>query len=267
MNLLPTRAPPVAVRVPQGSPNRLAPSGRLEVLWATHLDEVRQAQQLRHAVFADELGARLATPLPGHDIDRFDDFCEHLLVRDAASQQIIGTYRLLTPAQAQRAGGSYCDQEFDLAPLRHLRPRMVELGRSCVHAQYRHGGVILALWSALAEFTLRNRLDAMIGCASIPMLYNGVRSGQAAAGIWQQVRQRHLAPAPLRVQPRLALPVDALDAATDVEPPALIKGYLRLGARVLGAPAWDPDFNTADLPMLMRMDALPARYRRGTAHG
>lgn len=239
-----------------------APSGGIEVQWARHLDEVRQAQRLRYSVFAGEMGARLNTPLAGHDIDLFDDYCEHLLVRDAASGQVVGTYRVLTPVQAKRVGSTYSDTEFDLVRLRSVRSRMVELGRSCVHPDHRHGGVIMALWGALAEFMVRNQLDTMIGCASIPMLHNGVVSGDIAASIWAQLRQTHLAPIELQVFPRLPLPVDELDTSLQVEPPALIKGYLRLGARILGAPAWDPDFNTADLPMMMRIADLPARYRK-----
>ena len=236
--------------------------GKIQVGWARHQDEVRQAQRLRYQVFATEMGATLSCALPGHDIDLFDDFCEHLLVRDETSQEVIGTYRVLTPAQAKRAGSTYSDTEFDLTRLRFLRPRMVELGRSCVHADHRHGGVILALWGALAEFMARNQLDTMIGCASIPMQHQGASMGQAAASIWRQVSQTHLASIEYRVTPRLPLPVDRLDGSLDVEPPALIKGYLRLGAKVLGAPAWDPDFNSADLPMMMRIADLPARYRK-----
>ncbi|OGB82945.1 MAG: ornithine-acyl-ACP acyltransferase, partial [Burkholderiales bacterium RIFOXYD2_FULL_59_8] len=215
-----------------------------------------------YRVFADEMGARLSTTLPGHDVDLFDNYCEHLLVRDTASQEVVGTYRVLTPAQAKRVGGTYSDTEFDLVRLRALRERMVELGRSCVHPDHRHGGVIMALWGALAEFMVRNQLDTMIGCASIPMLHNGVVGGDVAASIWQQLKSTHLAPIEFHVRPRLALPVEQLDSSLAVEPPALIKGYLRLGAKVLGAPAWDPDFNTADLPMLMRIGDLPARYRK-----
>ncbi|WP_028605438.1 GNAT family N-acetyltransferase [Ottowia thiooxydans] len=234
----------------------------IQVAWARHQDEVRQAQRLRYDVFAGEMGARLTTTLAGHDIDLFDDFCEHLLVRSEATQEVIGTYRVLTPVQARRVGSTYSDTEFDLTRLRTLRPRMVELGRSCVHPDHRHGGVIMALWGALAEFMVRNQLDTMIGCASIPMLHGGAVSGDVAASIWRQVSSTHMAPIEWHVRPRLALPVERLDGSLQVEPPALIRGYLRLGAKVLGPPAWDPDFNTADLPMLMRIADLPARYRK-----
>lgn len=236
--------------------------GGLVVSWAKHADEIRQAQRLRFKVFADEMGARLDTALPGYDIDLFDNYCEHLLVRDEVTQEVVGTYRLLTPVQAKRVGSTYSDLEFDLTRLRGLRDRMVELGRSCVHPDYRHGGVIMALWGALAEFMVRNKLDTMIGCASIPMLHSGIVSGDVAASIWHQLKQTHMAPIEHHVRPRLPLPVEQLDSHLKVEPPALIKGYLRLGAKILGAPAWDPDFNTADLPMMMRINDLPSRYRK-----
>lgn len=256
--------------LPRGSlhpaPAEAASPGGLHVAWARHLDEVREAQRLRHLVFVEEMGARLPATVAGHDIDLFDDYCEHLLVRDAATADVIGTYRVLTPVQARRVGCFYSDTEFDLTRLRALRGQMVELGRSCVHPAHRHGGVIMALWGALADFMVRNRLETMIGCASIPMRYDGPHGmaggGHAAASIWRQVRERHLAPVEYHVRPRVPLPVEALDDGSVVEPPALVKGYLRLGARVLGPPAWDPDFNTADLPMMMRLADMPARYRR-----
>lgn len=254
-------AQPLPAARPQTMPAP-ASAPALTVHWARHQDEVRAAQRLRYEVFVGEMGARLSTPIAGHDVDLFDDFCEHLLVREESTRQVIGTYRVLTPAQARRVGGTYSDTEFDLTRLRSLRERMVELGRSCVHAEHRQGGVILALWGALAGFMHRNKLDTMIGCASIPMCHMGVAGGEAAASIWRQLSATHLAPIQYQVQPRLPLPVDRLDGTLDVDPPALIKGYLRLGAKVLGAPAWDPDFNSADLPMLMRIDDLPPRYRR-----
>jgi putative hemolysin len=238
---------------------------RYHVVWARDQEEVRQAQQLRHLVFVQEMGARLTVPCgtpEGHDADMFDPHCEHLLVRAVTgggqSDEVIGTYRVLTPEAARRAGGIYSDTEFDLTRLRPLRSRMVELGRSCVHPQWRSGGAIMALWGALTEFMVRNDLDTMVGCASVSMR----DGGHMAASLWQRLRETHLAPIEWQVHPRLPLPVDELRQDLPVEVPALIKGYLRCGANVLGAPAWDPDFNTADLPMMMRMHDLPARYRR-----
>lgn len=251
-------------------PGHFAPAlsapGGLEVSWARHQSEVREAQRLRFDVFATEMGARLPNSVPGHDVDVFDDFCEHLLVRDTASRKVIGTYRLLTPAQAKRVGSTHTDTAFDLTRLRSVRERMVELGRSCVHPDHRRGGVTKALWGGLAGFMERNQLDTLIGCASIPMQLAGphgvVGGGHAAASIWRQVREKHLAPIDFHVRPRLPLPVDRLDGSLAVQPPALIEACLRLGAKVMGPPAWNPDFNTADLPLLLRLSHLPAHHRK-----
>ena len=239
-----------------------APHKGIAVSWARTSDEVRQAQRLRFNVFAGEMGARLDTTSPGHDVDIFDDYCEHLLVRDLATREVVGTYRVLTPAQAKRVGSTYSDTEFDLVRLRGVRDQMVELGRSCVHPAYRNGGVIMTLWGALGEFMVRNNYETVIGCASIPMLHNGLVSGDFAASIWEKLRQTHLAPVEYHVRPRMPLPLDQSNSGLDVEIPALIKGYLRTGAKVLGPPAWDPEFNTADLPMIMHFKGLPTRYRK-----
>jgi len=249
-----------AVRAPR---SHLPPT--LQAVWARHLDDVRAAQRLRYQVFVDEMGAQ-PTPLAGapagHDVDLFDEFCEHLIVRSAPGTheagQVVGTYRVLTPSAARRAGSFYSDTEFDLTRLRPLRDRMVELGRSCVHPDHRSGAVILALWGALAQFMEHNAMETVIGCASISMR----DGGHCAASLWASLRETHLAPVEWQVRPRVALPVDDLDQSLDVEPPALIKGYLRMGAKALGAPGWDPEFNTADLPMLTRVADIPARYQR-----
>src|ERR1700758_3889058 len=142
----------------------------LQVMWARHLDDVRAAQRLRHQVFIEEMGAR-PTPVigapAGHDIDLFDEFCEHLIVRPVPGNdepgEVVGTYRVLTPSAARRAGSFYSDTEFDLTRLRPLRERMVELGRSCVHADHRSGAVILALWGALAQFVEDNAMETVVG--------------------------------------------------------------------------------------------------------
>jgi putative hemolysin len=236
----------------------------LRARWARHAEDVEAAQALRHRVFCDEMGAVLRPPPgtpAGLDADEFDHFCEHLIVTASsadAGERVVGTYRVLTPDAARMVGRLYADDEFDLSALAPLRPRMAELGRSCVDPQWRTGSVILMLWGQLVSFMTRNDLDLMIGCASVPMR----DGGHLAASLWNRLRARHLAPAPWQVAPRLALPVEQLRGDLEVEPPPLIKGYLACGARLLGAPAWDADFGTADLPMMLDLKDLPGAYRR-----
>lgn len=242
------------------------PSFRLKASWADDILDVREAQRLRHRVFAGEMGARLAishgTPA-GHDADRFDDHCAHLLVRAVStvdgSAPVVGTYRVLTPEAARRAGGFYSETEFDLGPLASLRPRMAELGRSCIDPVWRTGGTILVLWSALGEFMVRHGLDVAFGCASVPLAGDG-REG--IASLWRRLSALHLAPAERRVSPFCPLPLDGVRDDVEVITPPLIKGYLRCGAELLGPPAWDADFHCADLPMLMALGGLPQRHRR-----
>lgn len=248
----------------QARPHAPADATSLQARWARHAYEVEAAQTLRHRVFAGEMGAVLRVPPgtpAGLDADAFDPHCEHLIVSARAAdgaEQVVGTYRVLTPDAARRTGGLYTDSEFDLCRLHPLRPRMAELGRSCVDPQWRTGGVILMLWAQLIAFMARNRLDLMIGCASVPMR----DGGHMAASLWRRLSSQHLAPPQLRVAPRLPLPVEQLRDDLEVEPPPLIKGYVACGAKLLGAPAWDPDFGTADLPMMLDIADLPASYRR-----
>lgn len=264
-------AEPVGIALPAAAhsvarqAHLLPPPAALVARWATSEADVRSAQRLRHRVFVDEMGARLSPPSgtpAGLDIDVFDPYCEHLLVEavDAHGEagDVVGTYRVLTPAAARRAGGLYTETEFDLTRLRALRPRMLELGRSCVDPQWRHRGVVLRLWTELAAFMASSGLETMIGCASI-----GMRDGgHSAASLWHRLAALHLAPIEYRVRPRLPLPLAHLRTDLSAPTPALIHGYLRCGARILGEPAWDPDFGTADMAMFARLEDLPARWRR-----
>ena len=252
-------------------------NGALEVNWATCEEDVRAAQRLRHEVFAKEMGARL-NPVgvaQGLDVDRFDAFCDHLLVREGRDEddqpgRLVGTYRVLTPTAARRAGGFYIDSEFDLAPVGHLRAHAAELGRACVHSAWRSGGVIMVLWRALGSYMLARQLDTMIGCASIGLGDDGCLANK----VWQRLQHTHMVAAPWQVRPRIALPLrddgpfdGSLLATADqarflADTPALLKGYLRCGARLMGPPALDASFNTADLPIMLRMDELTPRYRK-----
>jgi putative hemolysin len=230
----------------------------LGVGWATTWPEVREAQRLRYRVFGEEMGAKVPGRRHGLDADEFDAYCDHLLVREPDDGAVVGTYRVLPPRQFDAAGGLYAEAEFDLAPLAALRPALAEVGRACVDARYRSGGVIMMMWSALADYMTVNRLAAMIGCCSLP-LRDG---GYGAAALWRELMESHLAEPSLRVRPRLPYPVELMSGAIAPPAPPLLKGYLRLGARLLGPPAWDPDFNCADLPLLLRSADIQPRYRR-----
>ena len=230
---------------------------RLIVSLARSQSEILDAQRLRYRVFAGEMGANLPTRTPGVDHDIYDPYCDHLLVRDAQSGEAVGTYRILSPDNARQIG-YYAENEFDLTRLQHLRPRLVEIGRSCVHPDYRTGATITLLWSGLAQYMLEGGHDYLMGCASISM----ADGGHAAASLYNRLAADHLGPPEYRVFPRCPLPLAALQQDRPAETPSLIKGYLRAGAWICGQPAWDPDFNTADLPILMPMAKVAGRYAK-----
>ncbi len=238
--------------------NTAAAAHRYEVSFARTLREIRDAQRLRYAVFSGEMGARLIGPEPGVDEDRFDAFCKHLIVRDTRSGEAVGTYRILTPLAARAAGGYYSDQEFDLSRLAHIAPRTVEVGRSCIHPDYRAGTVISLLWSALTQYVVAHSYEYFIGCASISIM----DGGYAASRIYREVAARHLAPPKYRVVPRCPLPIKELHSDARSELPPIVKGYLRIGGYVCGEPAWDPDFHSADLFVLVSMARFNPRYLR-----
>lgn len=230
---------------------------KLHVTLAQSASEILAAQKLRWRVFAEELGAVLPSRTPGIDQDFYDAYCEHLIVRDEANGRIVGTYRILSPEAARRVGSYYSENEFDLTRFAHLRPRMVEVGRSCIDADYRTGATIALLWAGLARYMREHGHEYLIGCASISMR----DGGHNAVGIYQALAG-HLAPPEYRVFPRHPLPLERIAALPNPEVPPLIKGYLRAGAWICGEPAWDPDFNTADLLILMPMSRVDARYSR-----
>lgn len=221
-------------------------------------EEVREAQRLRYKVFVEELGAHVKTRLPGHDIDHFDPFCEHLIVRESHADRIVGTYRILSPDAARRVGSYYSESEFYINRLQNLRSRMVEVGRSCIHPDHRSGAVITLLWAGLADYMVSNNYEYLMGCASIGM----ADGGHNAANLFAQLDPAHMAPAEYRSFPLHGLPFERLANGQPVLVPPLIKGYLRVGAWVCSEPAWDPDFNTADLLLLLPMSRMNPRYMR-----
>ncbi|MET9130517.1 GNAT family N-acetyltransferase [Streptomyces antibioticus] len=238
-------------------PHSTAPV-RYTVTLARDEDDVRAAQRLRHEVFAGELGALLTSPRPGLDVDPFDAHCDHLLVRDTGTGQVVGTYRLLPPERAAVAGRLYAESEFDLTRLDAIRPDLVEVGRSCVHPDHRDGAVIGLIWAGIARYMVDRGHEWLAGCCSIPL----TDGGALAAGTWDRVRARHLAPEEHRVRPLRPWVPAVPPPAGRTELPALLRGYVRLGARVCGEPAHDPDFGVADLYVLLSMRRVDPRYLR-----
>ncbi|MFF4345976.1 GNAT family N-acetyltransferase [Streptomyces sp. NPDC001530] len=239
-------------------PQPAAPT-RYTVSLARDEADVRAAQRLRHDVFAGEMGALLSTPQPGLDIDAFDAYCDHLLVRDTVTGQVVGTYRLLPPERAPIAGRLYSESEFDLGPLAGIRSGLVEVGRSCVHPDHRDGAVIGLIWAGIARYMVDGGHEWLAGCCSIPL----ADGGALAAGTWDRVQAKHLAPEEYLVRPLLPWEPPAGAAPQGgTELPPLLRGYLRLGAWVCGQPAHDPDFGVADLYVLLSMRRVNPRYLR-----
>lgn len=235
-----------------------APRPRLITSIAASPEELREAQRLRYRVFIEGMDlAALARP-DGLDCDEFDEHCDHLLVRDAITQEVVGTYRVLAPAGARRLGRLYSEGEFDMGRLNPLRSRIIEAGRACIHPSYRGGSVIMLLWAALAEYMHRHGCDYLAGCASISL----ADGGHNAVAVFRELRETRMGPAEYRVTPHLPFPHSRIEPAASAILPPLLKGYMRSGAWVCGDPAWDPDFDSADLFLLMPLANLDSRYAK-----
>ena len=231
---------------------------RLETRIARDGPLVRQAQELRYRVFSEEMGARLGADEARLDTDEYDVYCEHLVVRDVDRRVVVGTYRILPPDAARKVGGYYAEVLFDMTQLDVLRERMVEVGRACVHPEYRSGIVMLHLWSRLARYLVDNGHDYVMGSASIPL----ADGGHTAASIYRSASSRQMSPVDLRVVPRHRLALESLHDALTPTPPALLKGYLNLGAWICGEPAIDAHYGCADLPVLLPLARMRDRYAR-----
>jgi putative hemolysin len=235
-----------------------ATSGKLVLSMASTPEELREVQRLRYKVFIETMGLSSLVREDGLDSDEFDEHCDHLIVRDSNTLKVVGTYRLLSATRARKIGRVYSEGEFDLGRLNNLRGRMVEAGRACIHPDYRGGSVIMLLWSGLAEYMRRENCDYLVGCASISL----ADGGHNAVAVFQSLAAQHLAPSEYRVTPHLPFPYSKLEAAQKPQIPPLLKGYLRSGAWICGDPAWDPDFESADLFLLLPLANLDARYAK-----
>lgn len=257
-----------SVLIASDPPTLSSDTPRYTLLLSTDPALIEAAQRLRHDVFTSEPGFALAGAADGRDADRFDEHCDHLLVMEENSAELVGCYRMLPPPGAIAAGGLYTATEFDVRGLDELRPSLVEMGRAVVREDHRNGGVVLLMWAGILAYLDRCGYDYVTGCVSVPVEGPaGEAAGSQIRGVRDFVRRRHAAPEQYTVHPYRPVRIDG-KSLDDIEPPArigvppLMRGYLRLGAQVCGEPAHDPDFGVGDFPALLDKRKADTRYLR-----
>ncbi|MBM7278414.1 GNAT family N-acetyltransferase [Gordonia rubripertincta] len=244
----------------------LLTAGPVRVLVSDDSADILAAQRLRFRVFADEPGFsdRIGDATTGCDVDRFDEFCEHLIVRHD-DHGVIGCARLLAPPRAIAAGGWYSSTEFDLRQLGDIFSETVELGRACVLGGHRDGSVTALMWAALLQYMDLAGYRYLMGCVSVPLHSpEEWMPGSVLRAVRDRLRDdysdpvRRVAPlTPPRIGGRL---LDDITPSDTIGMPPLMRGYLRMGARICGEPAVDDVFDVADFLTLLDREGANRRY-------
>lgn len=236
----------------------LAATSLFRVGMAQTLEDVIECQRLRYLVFNCELGEGLDSSVrTGLDRDRFDFICDHLMVRDAATGKLAGTYRMQSGYRAKGNLGYYGEEFFDFSPFEKMRGEVLELGRACVHGEYRNTNVLHMLWKGIVRYARSCGARYLIGCSSLSS-----QDENAGFALYEALREKYLAEPSLRTLPlegRCCKPSGALSAPPS--PPRLFRAYLDISARICGPPAIDREFKTIDFLTLVDLRALPDRVR------
>lgn len=228
-------------------------------------DELRAAQALRYEVFVRELGGDgdLVDHEAGLERDRFDPYFDHMIAMDTATGQVVGVYRLLRGEQAAKIGQFYSDDEYDLSVLQSSGRKVLELGRSCLHKDYRGGMAMYHLWNGLSQYVLSHQIEVLFGTAS----FHGTDIDALAAPL-SMLHHNHMAPEDLRVRAKAYQRMDLIPAAdldrraAMVQIPALIKAYLRLGGFIGDGAFVDHAFNTTDVCLILDTARMNERQRK-----
>lgn len=257
--------------------------GRFEVRLTRRPEDIRAAQRLRYRVFYEEMSAEPSTEMAqlGLDFDKFDQLCDHLMVFDrslSGEDQAVGTYRLLRRPVAEANGGFYSASEYELSPmLRSVGPAggLLELGRSCVHRDYRSNAIIQLLWRGISTYIDDFSIEFMFGCAS----FAGTDPDEHALAL-SYLHANHLPPEELRVRalPHLYTPMNRVSGPVSFKIalhalPPLIKAYLRLGAYIGDGAVVDHQFGTTDVFILLPVSRIAQKYQNrfttsdGLTHG
>lgn len=248
---------PTAV-LEHGCENPLVSTSRLRVGLAESLEDLIECQRLRYLVFNCELGEGLETSkLIGLDRDRFDFICDHLMVRDERSGSVVGTYRMQSGFRAKGNLGYYSEQFFDFAPFEPIRAEVLELGRACVHTDYRNAGVLHMLWKGIAKYSVSCGARYLLGCSSLTS-----QDENEGMALYQELRDEFLIEPELRTQPKRAVRcVATAPVPRPPEMPRLFRAYLNVSARLCGPPAIDHEFKTIDFLTLIDLQRIPDRVR------
>ncbi len=227
-----------------------------EARLATGPEEIRAAQALRFAVFNLELNEGLQQSYAtGLDADPFDEVCDHLVVEELQSHQVVGTYRLQTGQTAAAHRGYYSEQEFDFAPYESLRGELLELGRACVHKDHRNLAVLNLLWKGIAAYAQERGGRYLVGCSSLTS-----QDPLEGASMYAALQRKHLVKPEWRTVPReaVACPLER-QAGRPSKVPKLLAAYLAFGAKICGPPAIDREFKTIDFLTFLDLQSLSAR--------
>jgi L-ornithine Nalpha-acyltransferase len=234
----------------------------LIVKQVTNEDELISALRLRYEVFNLEMSEGLnSSSVTGLDRDEYDSVCDHVIVVDAEKQLVVGTYRMLLGSEAEKYLGYYAEHEFEISSLRRLKGEKLELGRTCVHRDYRGQAVLGLMWSLIAGHIERYDVRYIFGCGSIHTINPSVISS-----IYGHLRRSYMAEEKFRVTPLRKVPGFSPDMAPDMRLvakhlPPLLCAYLRLGAQIAGEPAFDEEFGVSDFLFMLHRNNLTNRYR------
>jgi putative hemolysin len=249
--------PTTAVLV-QDCDGPITSSPSFEVSLAQSVRDLTECQRLRYLVFNCEMGEGLdASERIGLDRDPFDWVCDHLMVRDITSGRLVGTYRMQTGYRAKGNLGYYSEQLFDFRPYEPIRGETLELGRACVHRDYRNTLALAMLWKGIASYAALCNARYLIGCSSITS-----QDENEGMALYRALQERYLVERLLRTEPKVNFRCNESGSHVDPpRPPRLFRAYLENSARLCGPPAIDREFKTIDFLTLMDLQHLPDRVR------
>jgi putative hemolysin len=236
---------------------------KLVVRQASEPAEVAAAMRLRFEVFNVELNEGLQRSYEdGLDWDEYDAYCDHIIVEDVRAARVVGTYRLLPGSRADNGIGYYAETEFNLEAFRKLKGEKLEIGRACIHREYRKSMVLALMWNGIARYMKERDVRYLFGCASIHTINPHIISS-----IYSQLKTRYLADERFRVTPVKTLPgfmpdYPCYDLSMSRYIPNLLKAYLKIGARIAGEPAYDEQFGVTDFLIALDSERILANYQR-----